>query len=78
LEGCAAGRVDPTDRAVLLGAADRLWAAVPATEATHRADVGRITGATRQALGDAAYAAACAEGATLDRRTVLSRAGGVT
>ena len=78
LEGRAAGLADPTDRAVLLGGADRWWSAVVAAEPTHRADVAAIAEAARQALGDAAYAAALAEGASLDRRTLIARATSAT
>ena len=74
LEGHAAGLVDPTDRAVLLGAADRLWSENANVERTHRDDVAAIADAARRALGADAFAAAFAEGASSDRRVVLARA----
>jgi predicted ATPase len=74
LEGVAAGVADPTDRAALLGAADRLWSETANVERTHRDDVAAIAAATRGALGAEAFDAAFAAGVSCDHRAVLALA----
>lgn len=72
----AAARAQWTRSARLIGAAERLFAALDTTFDTDisRRRHARATAATRAALGDAAFDAACAEGRAMDRDAAVAYA----
>jgi predicted ATPase/DNA-binding SARP family transcriptional activator len=67
---------EPARAAQLLGAAASLWATLPTTIPTHRADVERATAEIRRDLGADAHDSSHRAGAELDRAGVLAAARG--